>query len=50
MNSQAGNFIGFFWEDALMPVLNSTFSAGYAEAADRNGRLSHELMVSLKLL
>lgn len=34
----------------LFSYLNSTFSAGYAEAADHNGRLSHEVMVSLKLL
>jgi hypothetical protein len=34
----------------LFTYLNSTFSAGYAVATDKDGRRSTEYMVSLKLL
>jgi hypothetical protein len=34
----------------LFTYLNTTFSAGYAEAADRNGRVSGQYMISLKIL
>jgi len=34
----------------LFTYLNTTFSAGYAAAVDRNGRLSREYMISLKIL
>jgi hypothetical protein len=34
----------------LFTYMNSTFSAGYAAAADREGRVSTEYMISLKLL
>jgi hypothetical protein len=34
----------------LFTYLNTTFSAGYAAAADRHGRISTEYMISLKIL
>ena len=34
----------------LFSYLNSTFSVGYAKATDRHGKLSDEVMVSLKIL
>lgn len=34
----------------LFTYLNTTFSAGYAGAADRNGRVSGQYMISLKIL
>ena len=34
----------------LFTYLNTTFSAGYAGAADRNGHVSTEYMISLKIL
>ena len=33
----------------LFTYLNTTFSSGYAEAADKNGHISTEYMVSLKI-
>ncbi len=34
----------------LFTYLKSTFSTGYAVATDKNGRVSTEYMISLKIL